>query len=325
MGKSFSSFGDLGDIIYLCPSMKLVAQQTGSPVILYARNGLREHDPITERLESIRRLLESQDYIGEVCAWDGEPIDYDSCHFRRQGHPFAVTLLELQARFVGLLPDPSQRWLFAEPALASKGKIIIARSARYHNPYFPWKELMRSYSDRMVFVGHPAEHAIFCREFGPVTCLPTSDLYEVAALIAGSAQFIGNQSSPYAIAEGLKHPSIQETNLESPDCLFPRPNARHCFDGGLDLNLFGRFMHTTPVDLRPRAGLNETPPGGWRVSVDGHSARSYSFDMVVREIRLKLRGKAPDNLLEMVIEQSSVDMPPSPPEYSIRQLRQLLF
>ena len=218
--KSFASFGDLGDIIYLCPSMKLVAEQSGSPVIFYARNGLRLHDPITDRLVLIRRLLESQDYIEEVSAWEGEPIDYDSCHFRRSGHPFAITLLELQARFIELLPDPTQRWLFVEPALATKGKIVIARSVRYQNPYFPWRELMRTYSDRMIFIGHPAEHAIFCREFGPVPYLPTNDLYEAACAIAGSAQFIGNQSSPYAIAEGLKHPSIQETNLESPDCIF---------------------------------------------------------------------------------------------------------
>ena len=211
-----------------------------------------------------------------------------------------------------------------KPSLATKGRIVVARSPHYQNRYFPWQEVLRTYSDRMIFVGHPGEHLAFCREAGHVPCLPTVDLYEAARLIAGSAQFIGNQSSPYAIAEGLKHPSLQETNLDCPDCIFPRPNARHCYDGGLDLNLFGRFLHTDPIDIRPRASTSETPPGGWRVEVDGKSARGYSFDMVVREIRLKLRGNAPDNLLEMVIEQSSVDMPPNLPEYSIRQLRLLL-
>ena len=46
--------------------------------------------------------------------------------------------------------------------------------------------------------------------------------------------------------------------------------------------------------------------------------------MVVREIRLKLCDSIPDNLLEMIIEQSSVDMPPAEPEYYIRQVQDLL-
>ena len=317
--------GDYGDVIYALPCLKLVAGQTGEPCILYARDGLRDHDPFIPRLSGINRLIEFQPYMaGPIRPWHGEQIDYDASRFRDRGHPFAVTLAELQARYVGLSPDFTERWLLAEPALSTRNKIVISRSSRYGNPYFPWEELMRTFCDLMVFVGHQGEHADFCREFGSVRYLPTTDLYDVACAIAGSVRFIGNQSSPYAIAEGLKHPSIQETNLESPDCIYPRENARYCFDGALDLNLFGRFLHTEPVDLRPKATTNETPPGGWRVKVDGASARGYSFDMVVREIRLKLRDKVPDNLLEMVIEQSSVDMAPSPPEASIRQLRELL-
>ena len=60
------------------------------------------------------------------------------------------------------------------------------------------------------------------------------------------------------------------------------------------------------------------------MTLDGYSAHGYSFDMVIRDIRLKFRGDIPEDLLEMIIEQSSVDMAPSPPEASIRQLRELL-
>ena len=315
--------GDYGDVIYLLPCLKLVAEQEGEPVILYAKNGLRDHDPFIPRLPGIQRLVRFQSYVKDFLPWNGEPIDYDTSRFRDPGYPFGVTLAELQARAIGLLPD-SQHWLFAESALSTKDRIVIARSSRYQNHYFPWKELLDTYQDRMVFIGLEQEHAAFCTQFGKVPYLRTIDLLEAAEVIAGSAQFIGNQSAPLAVSHGLGHPSLVEVCLWCPDCIYKRPDASYCYDGQLDLNLFGRWLNTKPVDLRPRATMNETPPGGWRVEIDGFTARSYSFDMVIREIKTKLIDKVPANLLEMIIEQSSIDMPPGEPEYYIRQVRTLL-
>ena len=38
---AFATYGDLGDIIYLCPSMSLVSAREGAPVTLFAKDGLR--------------------------------------------------------------------------------------------------------------------------------------------------------------------------------------------------------------------------------------------------------------------------------------------
>jgi hypothetical protein len=304
--------------------MRQVARESGEAVFLYGRNGLRDYDPFTERLYLLQRLLESQDYIGAVCAWEGEEITHDISNFRLAGHPAGVTLADLQARWINLEPDTSEKWLSVEPSLVTKGKIVVARSFRYRNPFVPWRDLFMAYGDRMIFVGLPHEHANFCAEVGHVPYLQTEDLYEVARAIAGSALFAGNQSAPLAVAEGLKHPTLQEVCLESPDCLYRRSNAYFCFDGGLDLNLFGRTLHIEPANLRPRAHREETPPGGWRVQIEGHVASSYSLDCVLAEIRIKLRGKVPDDLLEQVIAQSSIDIPPSPPEAAVKRLQVLL-
>jgi hypothetical protein len=37
--------------------------------------------------------------------------------------------------------------------------------------------------------------------------------------------FVGNQSCPYAIAEGMKHPSILGVEPGAPDCLFYREDC----------------------------------------------------------------------------------------------------
>ena len=198
-------------------------KQEGEPVILYAKDGLRDRDPFIPRLPGIRRLVTFQRYVKDFLPWNGEPIDYDASDFRKHGHPYGKTLVESQARAIGLQPDPSQRWLDAEPLLASKGRIVIARSSRYQNHYFPWHQLVRVYGDRMIFVGHPSEHLAFCQEFGHVPYLPTVNLYDVARLIAGSAQFIGNQIAPLAIAHGLGHPTLVEVCLWCPDCIYKRP------------------------------------------------------------------------------------------------------
>ena len=60
------------------------------------------------------------------------------------------------------------------------------------------------------------------------------------------------------------------------------------------------------------AHLNETPPGGWRVSINGHSARSLSMTAVVDEIRMKLVGggiPVPENLIAISINLQSICHP----------------
>jgi GT2 family glycosyltransferase/tetratricopeptide (TPR) repeat protein len=76
-----------------------------------------------------------------------------------------------------------------------------------------------------VFVGTPAEHKEFVREFGIVPYQPTADLLELARVIAGAALFVGNQSCPYAIAEALKVPALQETREVDPNCVYLRPGT----------------------------------------------------------------------------------------------------
>jgi len=100
MSSSFCSYGDLGDILYLCPSMKLVAGNDGHPVTLYAKNGLREHDPFTAKIPLIESLLLEQDYVEAVLPFEEQVINHDASLFRDRGHPFGVTLASLQAQWL---------------------------------------------------------------------------------------------------------------------------------------------------------------------------------------------------------------------------------
>jgi hypothetical protein len=98
------------------------------------------------------------------------------------------------------------------------------RSPRYHNWNFVpvWKRMWERYRGETVFVGSPGEHADFCWYVGPVPHYPTKDYLELAQVIAGCDLFVGNQSSPFWVAEALKKQVVLEACLSCQNCHFER-------------------------------------------------------------------------------------------------------
>jgi hypothetical protein len=120
-----------------------------------------------------------------------------------------------------------KQWLKVTPKPVAE--VVISRSNRYKNPWFPWKKIIQKYKKKAVFVGIPEEYKLFCKRLNnrEIPHHKTKDLLELAEVIAGSQLFIGNQSAPYSIAEGLKVNCIQETSCRIPACIFPREGARY--------------------------------------------------------------------------------------------------
>lgn len=283
--KHFGSSGDLGDIIF---SMPLV-QQLGGKHFYWFYNRPFTKD-IESRFDLIAPLLMVQDYIECVGISNGNEVDYDLSQFRKHYLP-TRTLLESQAewatRTYGLpAPRGDRQWLYAPPEAGLRQRVVVARSPRYHNPYFPWKQIVRHYGDTILFVGLREEHAAFCEAFGNVEHRKTRDLLETASVIAGSGLFIGNQSSPNALAEGLKHPRIQETNLRVPDCIYPgSENAQHVADGKVFLPAVGdkaALQIEAPFPRFREFDIVTTPPGNWQY-LDG--LKSPSFSALRAEVR----------------------------------------
>lgn len=133
-----------------------------------------------------------------------------------------------------------EQWLCVNiPARRKDLRVLINRSPRYQNPLFPWGRVLAKYRDCMAFVGLPAEYVAFCRQFQVesegLPFLSTIDLFELARLIAACRLFIGNQSAPYAIAEGLKRPAVLEVFPKMPNCIHHRPLCWHGWDDTVHL------------------------------------------------------------------------------------------
>jgi hypothetical protein len=248
--------GDLGDVLYALPSIRALGK---GDLYLNSRPWTAKMSP--ERVKVLKLLLETQSYVGQVSHGDAPPSDYtvDFSTFRNGGLIYGVSLGDLQSEWVHANAD-FEPWLQVEPSKQGRGRIVCHRSPRYHNPYFRWDEIGAKFGTQLLFVGMPHE----VEELRRLTHVHaeyviTQDYLELAGLIAGADLFIGNQSSPMALAIGLGVPFIQETCLWTPDCLYPRENGSFCYDGGIPCLNIRPFVPPPDIDRRVM------PSGGWQV------------------------------------------------------------
>jgi hypothetical protein len=228
-------------------------------------------------------LIEFQSYIKKVGEAGKELIDKSFVDFRKQGHRWGVQLASLHAKWIEQDVDFSEPWLTACEDNQYKGKIIVNKTERYANPLFPWIELVKLLGNNMLFVGHDNEYKMFCRRFGNIERLIIRDYLHLATAIKSSDCFIGNQSSANCVAEGLKHRSIQEVCLWQPDCIYKRDNATFCYDGTIDTEIAGVKVK---IDRpKEKADRQESPQGGWKLTINGNIFNSYALDVVVNHAR----------------------------------------
>jgi hypothetical protein len=264
--QHFGHSGDLGDVIF---ALALVKANGGGYVWLYDRPFTKV---ISSRFEAIAPLLMSQPYVKAVALSTGKDVQYDLSKFRSHYQPDRTLTMSQSLYAAKTYKLPITRgedaWLTAKKSKATKGRVVIARSPRYHNPRFPWKQVREHYGDACVFIGLKEEHKAFEDAFGSIQYLKTENMLDVAEAIAGSDLFIGNQSSPNAIAEGLKHPRILEVSDWVPDCIFPNHGIL-CYDGFLsELPAAGgkarEVFEPIPVTKFRKLDVVISPPKGWR-------------------------------------------------------------
>ena len=282
-----STCGDLGDATYM---LCLIKQIPNGPHTLSLRgNGqtkAKGPEGVQRMFDLLAPLVRLQPYIADVrIIQPDDLVDWKSEDFRERHYAKGETLMQahlnhlVKVHGIGQNFISSQPWITnVEPAARSKGRVVINRTGRYRNELFPWTELVAHYRNKLLFVGLHHEWREFIGHHGYVEFAPTTNLLEVAQLIKGSDLFLGNQSCAYALAEGMKHHSIQETPLEYPDCVYVRPNAAYVADGILTLP-----DGTVLRGKRPRVEkkTNIVPPRGWQYAGCG----SFPvFEIVVREV-----------------------------------------
>jgi len=251
----FYHSGDLGDIIYSLPFIKAMG---GGLLILSADyTDMDIRSPMTlEKAEMINSLLVGQKYIFDVKGSSHKPtdIDIDLNQFRKifidwgkkkfTEDEVAIirkkTLTQLYRETLNTnvpVDFDKSKWLhYKEKIIIDDKPIIINKTERYPREGFPWTRLVSDYGKKMLFVGSQHEYNIFIKKYGYVDFYLTTSCLTLAHIIGGAKLFIGNQSFPYSLAEGMKINAIQETNnTVAPNCMYVRDNAYLTYD---DSNLY---------------------------------------------------------------------------------------
>lgn len=259
---SFCHPGTFGDTVYSLVAVKMMG---GGDVYIklnamyemayMAFGGLTagEHSGryTQQDLDFMFPLIAAQSYVTSTNIWKGESVNFDlGDHHKFSSGPkgwqgnqtecYALAVgLDIVSHKKQLLIDP---WLDPVTAIKIPGRpIVINRTSRYlqgcehASTWTKW--VKEGLADSAVFVGTRAEHNAFNQQFlCNVPYQPVSDMLELARIIQGCEQFIGNQSMPLAIAIGLGKTFCCEVRKDfdqyrSPhgfgDVWFPRANGHY--------------------------------------------------------------------------------------------------
>lgn len=226
--NKFKHSGTFGDLIYSLPIVKYYG---GGEFYLHLDqiNWVGQHyyrskpDPFHQGrmsavdFEYMKSFMLEQPYISkfEVLDTHTTEITHNLDRFREifVNHP--GNYVDCYATVFGIDNAGSRSnlrlstWLTVKNPRTIPGKTtVINRTQRWIqtnqlNPQWAqWRE--QGIGDRAVFVGLPNEHREFVASTGIyVEYLPTASMLEMAEVIAGAQQFIGNQSMALSLAIGL--------------------------------------------------------------------------------------------------------------------------
>ena len=225
----FSSAGDCGDVIYSLPAVRALGG--GALRLFPAPYTSARMTPATA--ESLATLLRCQPYVTDIAfAESPEGINLDAW---RQCNRSDLNVADLVCLALGVPPQPRDEPWLTVPRPRKVARVLLHRSARYHNWAFPWHRVYEKYKPEAAVVGTPDEHRDFCAYLGPLPYVATPTFLDLAEVIAGCELLVGNQSAPMAVALGLGKPLVQEVCLSIPNCFFERRNATYGYDAHVEL------------------------------------------------------------------------------------------
>ena len=232
MSMAFRHSGRLGDILYSMPFVRQMAEIRGERIDYYvcsdaaARLGKDVFHPSLDLMvnsalfEYVEPLLSIQNYINDLVyapsrAIPSHAVDLDQ--FKTSGLNLKAGLISGWYRKAFGISFPLERaWLDFDDSLtnddyrADRFRVLISRTTRFCNTRINYCFLDQI--EDVGFIGMPYEYEDFMGRYGlkNVRHVKVRDALELAILMRRADLFIGNQSSNFAIAEGLKVPRALE-------------------------------------------------------------------------------------------------------------------
>lgn len=224
----FKHSGNAGDIIYSIPAALAIA---GKAAVHYrlslGMKGVYGKSPhplgnlmLNEKMVSLLApLLTAQPQIASCTVLQpSDPVDIDLDLIR--SHPVSMGAGHIARWYFHVFAvnaDLGKPWLFAQPESGLQEHIVVARSQRYRAPQIDYSFLKKY--PKLLFVGVEQEWKEMRQMLPAIDYRPVNDFLELAQVVNGSRLFIGNQSFPFAVAEGLKTKRLLEVYWRAPNVI----------------------------------------------------------------------------------------------------------
>jgi hypothetical protein len=240
---SVSHSGNAGDVIFALPTLKKLHELSGLPVHLYLKldqplnmTGFSSHPlgnvMLNQKMAGmLLPLLDAQPYLAKAGVLDGQDILVNMDYFRTGAINLEHSNIARWCSYItGMSPELWQSWLSVEADPSYRNTIVVARSERYRNTTIDYS-FLRKYSN-LAFVGVEPEYEDMKRAIPELKWVQVASFRELASIIAGCRLFIGNQSFPFSLAEGLKVNRILEVYYHIPNVIPEGPGAHDFFFQG---------------------------------------------------------------------------------------------
>lgn len=215
----------LGDFIHGLVIPKYIYETTGKKAHIYISNdGCTFTTGLNKTYEELRPILEKQDYVEKFSIHNGETVDFNVPTFRGSRFLFSGAWSEVYFSLLDLEVPKNYRWLSYETP--STGEVVMNRSMRSMSPKTKeWYETFLDGNNVKFIFSEQAQYDSFPfkNKVRPSYC-PT--LEDMVREIAGAKMYIGNQSSPTAIASALNIPRIIELR-KTPDAPHYREEMKY--------------------------------------------------------------------------------------------------
>lgn len=224
---AFKHSGNCGDIIYSLPAVFELAKAGTATFAIELNRKLKDvvgfhplgnvmmNKKVTQMLTP---LLLHQPRIEAVSVYHNETVDYNLDLFRDFSFPLdRGSIVRWYFYVYGITADTSKPWLEAPKDDDYRNAIVIARSHRYRSPVVDYS-FLKMYAN-LLFVGVPEEYESMKQMLPGIVYKPVSDFLEMATIINSCRLFIGNQSFPFSLAEGLKVKRLLEVYYKAPNVI----------------------------------------------------------------------------------------------------------
>lgn len=238
-------FANLGDAIAMMAAMKRYYEVTGRKIIFSqqknqlaqyyqganhgTKNSAGEMVCMNDAMfNMLLPLVESQEYIHKMEAYEGQHVDLDFDVIRGKTFvnlPHGMIQSWVMYAFPDLACDLSKPWIKIEgdcPKHIKKqvsGKVIINFTERYRNSIIDYF-FLKNYTGEIIFAGTETEHFKFCHQWQVnVPRLEVNNFLELAHAIKEAKFLLANQSFCWGIAEAMKTPRVLEVCNFAVNCM----------------------------------------------------------------------------------------------------------